>query len=249
VRPKPRKRNARAERLGTAAWVVLSSLTLLAVPVRAQTPSPAPSPAQVVGTLPVGTRLAFILDQPISSATAREGERIRVHLAQPIEVGGLTIARVGTPAVLRVLSASGAKSGDVYGYVDVAFDPLVLPGDVRLPLRPVQSHLEVHVSPGHRSTVAIEDTLSAILVPGAYLFQLARKGRNVVVPAGSEIVAETTATLLVEPGNVLALSTPMPIVGPLETPAITFPVMPLATVQPLGTPPPRPTPSPSLRTP
>ncbi|MBV8067696.1 MAG: hypothetical protein JO113_06945 [Candidatus Eremiobacteraeota bacterium] len=203
----------------------------------------APPPANV---LPFDTTLLFVLDDPISSKSSKNGQLVRAHLKAPILIAGRTVAPAGAPVQIRIVDSSAADIADTYGFVDIFFEPLTLADGRVLPLRTPIMRLTPNVSSGHESTVAAEDTVGDIFVPYYPLWQILRKGKNFVLGPGSVIPAKTEATLTARPDGTIAVSTPQPLVQGAEAPNATFPVSPLAT--PFGptaaTPRPRATPSP-----
>lgn len=216
------------------------ALVARAFPLPTPTPGPAASPAtgpKASGTeLPFDSSVIFVLDDAIASNGSRPGDLVRAHLKAPLVVGGVTVAPAGTPEKIRVLDAESAKSGDVYGYVNIYFLPLSLPDGRELPLRAPTSHLTVNTSAGHEATVATEDTIGDIFIPYHVLYHAFRKGRNFVLGAGSEIRARTQATIVKIKGGAVAISTPQPLSLDLGAPHSTFPVHPLATLKPNATP-------------
>ncbi|MEO9262682.1 MAG: hypothetical protein ABI282_01185 [Candidatus Baltobacteraceae bacterium] len=225
----------------------------LAVPVSTPAPAGAPTPVASAraGTLPIESSMLFVLDDPISSTASRKDDVVKAHLKEALVVGGVTIAPAGTPVQIDILDAEAAQMGDVYGFVDVYFRALHLPGGRVLPLRAPTSHLTVNVTAGHESTVGAEDTVEDIVIPYHVLYRAFRKGRNFVLGAGSEIRARTEASINVAPNGAVAITTPVPIVIGGETPHPTFSAMPLATPEEKflphqSTPRPSPTPTPSI---
>ncbi|HEY1654178.1 MAG TPA: hypothetical protein VGF86_03585, partial [Candidatus Tumulicola sp.] len=167
------------------------------------------------------------------------------HLKDALVVGGRTVAPAGTPGQIRVVAASAADIGDVYGFVDIFFEPLALPDGRELPLRAPVARLEPHVSAGHESTVGWEDTIEDQVIPYHFLYHIFRSGKNFVLNAGSELPARTEATLTAAPNGTVAIETPRPIVPNLQRPQSTFPVEPAATpFGPAGGPKSRKTPAP-----
>jgi hypothetical protein len=204
-----------------------------------------PPPGNV---LPFDSTLLFVLDDPISSSASKAGQLVRAHLKNAIVVGGRVLAAAGAPAQIRILDASRADIMDVYGFVDIYFEPLTLADRRSLPLRAPVARLAPRVSSGHESTVAAEDTVGDIVVPYYAFYQILRKGKNFVMGAGSEIPARTAATLTAQPNGTIAIVTPHPPANSAEVPNPTFPVIPVAT--PVGAhfetkPPSMPSPSPS----
>jgi len=215
-------------------------------PLPKPTPSPsAPPPGNV---LPFDSTLLFVLDEPISSKSARAGQLVRAHLKNPIVIAGRTVAPAGSPVQIKIVDSSAADIADTYGFVDIFFEPLALPDGRLLPLRTQVARLTPNVSSGHGSTVAAEDTVGDIFVPYYPIWQILRKGKNFVMGIGSVIPAQTEATITAQKNGGIAIVAPPPLQAGTEPAAATFPVSPIAT--PFGpgvTPrPPRPLPSPSV---
>lgn len=179
--------------------------------------------------LPFDSNLTFVLDDAISSKSSRTGQYVAAHLKDPLVVGGRTVAPAGSPAKIRIVAVSPADIGDVYGFVDVFFEPLQLPDGRQLPLRAPVARLEPHVSAGHESTVEWEDTIEDQVIPYHFLYHIFRKGKNFVLGAGSQLPARTDATLTVAPNGAVAIATPAPIRASLRTPTSAFPAEPAAT--------------------
>lgn len=142
------------------------------------------------------------------------------------------IAPAGTAGSLRIVAVSHADIGDVYGFVDVYFEPLALPDGRALPLRAPHSRLAPHDSAGHESTVGLEDTVAGQVVPYYFLYQIFRKGKNFVLNPGAEIPARTEATITALPNGTVAIETPQPPATSLAVPNSSFPVEPVATPLP-----------------
>jgi hypothetical protein len=173
--------------------------------------------------------LVFVTDEPISSKASHAGQIIKVHLKNDLTVGGRVVAPAGTAGGLRIVAVSHADIGDVYGFVDVYFEPLALPDGRTVPLRAPIARLAPHDSAGHESTVELEDTVADQVIPFHWLYHIFRKGKNFVLNAGAEIPARTEATLTAMPNGTVAIQTPMPPVTSLAVPNASFPVEPLAT--------------------
>ena len=186
--------------------------------------------------LPFDSSLIFVLDDPISSKGSKPGALVRVHLKNALVVAGQTLAPAGTPAKIRILNAEAAHSGDVYGYVNIYFLPLMLPDGRELPLRAPTSHLSATTTAGHEATVETEDTVEDVVIPYHYLYQIFRKGRNFELGPGAEIRARTQATITTLASGAVVISTPQPFAIDTDMPQSAFPVHALATPKPLGTP-------------
>jgi hypothetical protein len=188
-----------------------------------------PSPQPTGNILPFDSNLTFVIDDAISSKSSKRGEIIGVQLKDALVVGGRTIAPAGTPAKLRIVNVSPADIGDVYGFVDIFFEPLQLPDGRVVPLRAPIARLEPHDSAGHESTVELEDTIEDEVIPYHFLYHIFRKGKNFVLGPGSQIPARTEATITALPNGAVAIETPRPMQPELQMPKSSFPSQPAAT--------------------
>ncbi|MBV8345723.1 MAG: hypothetical protein JO190_12140 [Candidatus Eremiobacteraeota bacterium] len=214
--------------------------------------SATPSPQPTGNVLPFDSTVLFVLDDAIASNAARAGQLIRAHLKSALVVGGRTVAPAGAPEQIRIVDASPADITDIYGFVDIYYEPLALPDGRTLPLRAPVARLAPNVSAGHESTVEAEDTVGDIVVPYYSLWQIFRKGKNFVLKAGSELPARTDATISAQPNGTIGIVTPPPLPPGSYAPTSSFPVIPMATPiggtpQPsrLPTPAPKPSPTPT----
>jgi hypothetical protein len=69
--------------------------------------------------VPAGTSIHFKLGRTISTATARSGQSVPAELTAPIVVGGHTLARAGSPAVVHISNAE--SSGRIGGSAKLTF--------------------------------------------------------------------------------------------------------------------------------
>ncbi len=156
---------------------------------------------------------------------------VNAHLKDALVIGSHTVANAGTPVQIRILDAKPAENPDIYGFVDIFFEPLRLNDGRTIALRPPSAHLNVNSSAGHESTVAVENTVGDIFAP-TMLLHILRKGRNFVLNPGAEVHALTEAALRLMPNGTVAIMTPAPIVVEEATPHSTFRTVPLATPNP-----------------
>ena len=181
-----------------------------------------------LNALPFDSNLVFVLDDELSSK-GQSGKFVRAHLRDAIVIGGRTIAPAGTPEQIKVVHTSAADIGDVYGFVDIFYEPLPLADGRTLPVRAPVARLEPRVSAGHESTVEWEDTIEDQVIPYHFLWHIFRKGKNFVLNPGSELPGRTEATLMALPNGSVAIETPPPLVPETNAPKSTFPTMPVAT--------------------
>jgi hypothetical protein len=188
-------------------------------PPRSQPAGGSPAPAASGATLPFGSSILFVIDDAVNSGTTAPGTTIHMHLRAPLVVNGVTLAPAGTPASFSVVSTRKAQSGDVDGAVQIYVNPLPLPGrSYSLPLRAIHEYLTREVSAGMQATRATTDTVSDIFIPYVQVYQVLRKGHQMVMPVGTVLRAETAATIdASNPANVV-LATPPPFVSNYDSP-------------------------------
>ncbi|MDH4378492.1 MAG: hypothetical protein QE263_01110 [Vampirovibrionales bacterium] len=87
-----------------------------------------------VVTVPAGTYAQASLQTPISSATARAGDRFMVTLAGPLMSGNTVALPSGTLVEGQVISAMAAGRAGRNGQLDIRFTSAALPNGQRVPL-------------------------------------------------------------------------------------------------------------------
>src|SRR6185503_19848980 len=113
--------------------------------------------------LPFDSSVMIVLDDAIGSAISQRNQVARAHLKDALSIGGTVLAPAGTPVSVDIIGSSGAKSGDVYGYVDISIGPIVLSAGSRLPVRAPYSHLTLNTTAGHEATVGVDDSIGDTL--------------------------------------------------------------------------------------
>lgn len=69
----------------------------------------------------------------INSKTTSAGIPLLINLAQPIEIGGVTVVEKGAAGTATVVEAKKAGRGGKAGYIKIEFNDLEAKGDFRLP--------------------------------------------------------------------------------------------------------------------
>ena len=96
-----------------------SAATSAATPVGDQAKPAAPAaPAMMEMEVPAGTPLAIVLDTPVSSATSQVEDTVKGHVANAVDVGGMTTIPKGSQVSGTVVEAS--PSGKVKGRASIA---------------------------------------------------------------------------------------------------------------------------------
>lgn len=186
-----------------------------------------------------------MLDDKISSEHSRAGTAIRMHLKEPLAVNGFTLAPAGTPESLVVITTRRSQSGGIDGALQIHLDPMRLPDGQKLPVRAVHEYLTIERTAGQESTRDTTDTLADIFIPGHILYHAFRKGREMVLPPGTLLRAETNATVDASNPRALVISTPPPFASVHDAPHSDLTPLPFFTPVPVAAPSPRPKPKPS----
>jgi hypothetical protein len=220
-------------------------------------PRPVPTvtatPAVSGAVLPYGSPIFFVIDDKVSSGSTAPGTIVHMHLRDPLVLEGTTIALKGTPATFTVVSVAKAASGDINGAIQIHLDPLTLAGGLTLPIRAFHEYLTMEMTGGMVATRSTTDTIEDVFIPYAPLYQILRKGHQMVLPVGSVLRAETDATLDATHPKALVISTPPPFVSTFDPPHADLTAAPFYTPAPMrphplphGRPtlPPKPSPSP-----
>ncbi|HEY0798516.1 MAG TPA: hypothetical protein VGD50_05160 [Candidatus Baltobacteraceae bacterium] len=204
-----------------------------APPIGARTNASA-APSATPGTvLPMGSTLAVVLDDRISSRESVPHSVVRFHLKDPLVVGGVTIADAGTPGSLTVVTAHKAIAPDQDGDVQIALSPLVLGTHGVLPLRPIHEYLTIDRTAGQLTTRDTTDTVADIFLPPYVLYQVMRRGHDFVLPAGTVLRVLTAASIAAPAASVVRIETPAPLKLNHDPIHADFTPIPLATVPPM----------------
>jgi len=195
--------------------------------------SASPAPAPSGATLPYGAMLLFVLDDKVSSASTKAGAVIRMHLKAPLVLNGVTIAPAGAPGSLTVVTTNPAYMGNEDGAVQIHLDPFPLAGAHQtLPIRAYHEYVTIERTTGQQSTSDAVDTVGDIFIPYHALYHYLRPGRQLVLPAGSIIPAQTAATIDASDPKGVVLSTPPPFESTYDPPHSDLTPAPLFTPGP-----------------
>lgn len=115
--------------------------------------SPVQPPAPQVVTIPKGTVVSVRLGQTISTKTSSSGDQFSATLAEPLEVGGQTIAPAGARANGTVVEAVPLGKFKGGAKLRLSLDAITISGK-RYPLQ-TSSVARAENSKGKRSAVAI----------------------------------------------------------------------------------------------
>jgi hypothetical protein len=82
----------------------------------------------------------------------------------------------------------------------------------------VHEYLTRELTGGQLSTRAATDTVEDVFVPYAFLYQVLRKGHQMIMPVGTVLRAETAATIDATNPAEIVLATPPPFVSNYDAP-------------------------------
>lgn len=99
-------------------------------------------PVYATYTLPRNQYFRLRLNQTITSATARVGDRFQSTVVTPVYAGGTEVVPAGSIVEGRVSSVSAARTRGREGQFAVQFDTLVLPDGTKHPLDGVLTELQ-----------------------------------------------------------------------------------------------------------
>jgi hypothetical protein len=120
---------------GVATAVSLNAAAATAVIAGPADPGAAPRASSREVTLPAGTRLPIVLDNPVGSDISRVEQPVRAHLSRAVRVRGLTVIPSGSRVNGVVVDAKRSAKVKGRAHVAVRFDSLVPRGaDERYPL-------------------------------------------------------------------------------------------------------------------
>src|SRR5438128_246660 len=87
-------------------------------------------------TIPKDTDVILAFDDSISSKTAKEGDRVRMHVASDVIVAGTTVIKAGTPATAIVSKVEKRKPFGINAKLKLAIEPVKAIGGHLVPLEP-----------------------------------------------------------------------------------------------------------------
>jgi len=208
---------------GRAACAALAAL--VAFPLLLDAAPPQTTAAGVI--LPAGTIETIVLDQAASSATTQPGAVIQAHLLGTIVLHGRVLVDAGTPVRLVVTERRRAGNG-ASGELFLRVDPLQLEGGIWLPLQLLHPVL---------SPLLVAHDTQDITLPRAA--KMPEPNDDVILPSGTRLRARTAATIDASNPDHTILRTPAPFIYSTDEPYSPFTPIPLATLGPRPSTPPR----------
>jgi hypothetical protein len=172
--------------------------------------------------IPEDTPVRLRLSQTLSSATAKVNDKVDFEVVEEIKVGNLVVIPQGATAIGTVTEAHTKKSFGRAGKLNVNIDYVRLVNGDKVALRAVKGGS----GGSHKGAMTGAVVATAIVFfPAAPLFFFI-KGKNIVIPKGTEITAFVGANTPVDPakfGNNGVASSPSPSAQPTAVSATETP--------------------------
>jgi hypothetical protein len=164
---------------------LLGMAATAAVPALAIPHATAPITEQTKNSLlPSGTLIRISLDQTVSSAHNKVGDKFGFTIVDDIKVGDRIVVPAGTKGTGTVAAVRPAHGGGGDGVLRVNLDPVPVASAQPVPIGITQASVmaDVNQKNGDSGTLA---QVADIAVPGFFLFDLLRKGSDVTLRAGA----------------------------------------------------------------
>ncbi|MCP4706394.1 MAG: hypothetical protein GY865_17485, partial [candidate division Zixibacteria bacterium] len=133
-------------------------------------------------------KVRFDPNMVIDSKTASEGIPLLINLAEPIEIGGVTIVEKGAAGTATVVEVKKATTGGKGGSIKIEFVDLEPKGDFSLPDGEKIKIAGTAESKGKNKTL-----LSWLLIGGLFI-----KGKDGVISADQYYDATITENIILE---------------------------------------------------
>ena len=173
-----------------------------------------------------GTPIKLRLNRNLSSADARVGETVDFEVLDEVVINGIIVLSRGSAALATVTEAKAKGRMGKSGRLNVNIDHARLASGEKIALRAVKE--TAGGSNTGKMTGAIVAT-SIVFFPAAPLF-LFMKGKDTVVPKGTEITAYVNGDVRLDPARFAAAPAPAHTSAPALMPVQAVPPTPLQTV-------------------
>jgi|SRR5579875_401674 hypothetical protein len=162
----------------TCGIVVAQQQSAAPQPVSSAAPQPAETAAQGV-LVPGGTVVYVSLTEPLSSATAKEGDQIAIKVTKEVDVGGWVVIPAGAPGHATVVTAEQAGSNGHGGQLAIVIDWVYSEDGGRIKLSPTNHPSENGQQKGAASTATLLSW--ALLGPLGFFAHNFVRGRDVTI--------------------------------------------------------------------
>lgn len=152
-------------------------------------------PAQAAETLVAGTLVQVRLLQPLSSATATQGEEFPVQVTEPVVINNHVVIEKGARGVGRVVNVTKAY-GKSPGQITLQIKQIAAVDGSPVPVSTYMKH-EQGYEYGKAHTATVVGTV--LTGPLGLLFHNMVKGKDITVPTDQTMTAYVQDAVAVEP--------------------------------------------------
>lgn len=162
-----------------------ASILFFAISIDAQSPDS-------VYKIPKGTRIRLEMDNEINSKVSSTGDTFTATVAVPVTINEIEMLPVGTVIEGKILRVKKASLGGSDGVLEVKFETLYLPKDIKLRIDASLASFEKLKS----SQAAKAMTVAGATGVGALIGTLISKSKGALVGAGVGLGISASAVLL-----------------------------------------------------
>ena len=175
--------------LGLIATILTTSNFNLGISQTQSQPTPTENTTKSDLVLVEDTPVRLRLMQTLSSGTAKLNEKVDFEVIEDVKVNNIVVIPQGGTAIATVTEAQPKRRFGRSGKLNVNIDYVRLPNGDKAPLRAVKGG-----SGGSRTAVMTTAVVATAIVffPAAPLFFF-MKGKNIIIPKGTEISAYVAA--------------------------------------------------------
>lgn len=224
------------------AGLLLSAIALAPAPAASDTKPPAPvamapadssaapsamaSPVDGTVVLPALTPIELETVDLVSSGVQKPGDLFKLRVASPVMMGNAVLIPVGTPAIGQVVhSAKRGMSGK-------AGELIVVARFVELPDRQIKLKATISgVGKNKQDTAAAVTIAASAAVPVASFIGLMIRGKDMVLPAGTRVLARTAAAIDLGMPPAETMDVPQ-VAAPIDTATSPIPLPSTVTPEP-----------------
>jgi hypothetical protein len=131
-----------------------------------------------------GTLLRISLDQTISSARNKVGDKFGYAIVDDVRIGDRVVIPAGTKGAGTVTAVRPAHGGGGSGLLRVTLDPVPVSAAQTLSIGITQESVTADVNEKNGAG-GIVASVADLTVPGFFLFDMLRKGSDVTLRAGA----------------------------------------------------------------